>query len=113
MAFISAFQAEDGGSIPPTRSRKTKTRALCPCFCFAKVEPGNRTVGNELSRRSADRGVASVGESELAQDSTPTLGNERASEERAFSGALCRKVCIKKKEGSNFPTSLILAIFTL
>ena len=26
MAFISAFQAEDGGSIPPTRSRISSTK---------------------------------------------------------------------------------------
>ena len=84
MAFISAFQAEDGGSIPPTRSHKTKTRALCPCFCFAKVEPGNRTVGNELSRRSADRGVASVGESELAQELDANPGQRKSERRRAI-----------------------------
>lgn len=35
MAFISAFQAEDGGSIPPTRSLKNPgfTRIFC---LFAK-----------------------------------------------------------------------------
>lgn len=33
MAFISAFQAEDGGSIPPTRS-KNKEQLDRVVFCF-------------------------------------------------------------------------------
>jgi len=68
------------GGIPTARAVNKNTE-LCSVFLFIRAKRDRkRTGGNELSRRSADRGVASADKSELAQLLAPPLGNERASD---------------------------------
>ena len=75
----------------PSKRAVNKNTEQSSVFLFIRAKRDRkRTVGSELSRRSADRGVASVGESELAQDSTPTLGNERASDGERLRRNDCR-----------------------